>query len=105
MMAATRIAIVGHRHHCLSTDNALDLSIEWVAPDKRAAIRLVRRIRQRNIDAVVLIQADLSHGISVPILTACRVTGISFTACEKCSQTQIRSALDALVSSNERQSP
>jgi hypothetical protein len=61
-------------------------------------VRLVKRIRQRHIDGVVLIQADLSHGITVPILTACRLTGVRFTACEKRSQTQIKSALDVLES-------
>ncbi len=101
-MAANRIAIVGHQYHGLPTDNVLDSSIEWVAPDKQNAVRLVQWmrlvqwIRQLYIDGVVLIPADLSHGISAPILTACSVTGISFTACEKRSQTQIRPALDAL---------
>ena len=95
-MAATRIAIVGHRYHGLFTDNSLDSSIEWVEPDKRDAVRLVQRIRHRHIDCVLLIQADLSHGISLPILTACRLTGATFTVCEKRSQTQIRSALDTL---------
>jgi len=100
-MTAKRIAIVGHQYHGLDTGK----SIEWVAPDKRAAIRLVRRIRQRSVDGVVLVHADLSHGISVPIVTACRLMGVGVTACEKRSQTQIKSALDVLVSSKERQLP
>jgi hypothetical protein len=93
-MTARRIAI--HRYHGLCADAAPNSSIEWVVPDKRDAVRLAQRIRQRHVDGVVLVQADLSHGISGPILTACRLMGVTFTACEKRSQNQIRSALDAI---------
>ncbi len=95
---AARIAIVGRRYHGLLMEAASESLTEWIEPDKRAAIRLARRIRQRTIHGVVLILSDLTHGVSVPILTACRLMGVRLTACEKRSQTQIRSALDALVS-------
>lgn len=96
-----RIAIVGHRYHGLLVDDSNDSLTEWIEPDKRAAIRLAHRIRQRTIHGVVLILADLTHGVSVPIMTACRLMGVRLTACEKRSQTQLRSALDALVSAGK----
>ena len=98
---AARIAIVGHRYRDFLVDDSNDSLTEWIEPDKRAAVRLTHRIRQRTIHGVVLILADLTHGVSVPIVTACRLMGVSLTACEKRSQTQIRSALHALVSTGK----
>ena len=64
---ARRIAIVGHRYrYCYD-----DKSIEWIDAESMDAIRLVRRLRNGFVRGVVLVQADLTHGISQPILDVC----------------------------------
>ncbi len=57
---ANRIAVVGHRHRHLYDDKL----VEWIDSDSTDAIRLVGRVRNRLVRGVILVQADLSHGIS-----------------------------------------
>ena len=93
------IAIVGRRYHGLNTHEL----IEWIEPDNQDAIRLVHRIKQRFVRGVVLIHCDLAHRVSVPIMNACKLMGVSLAVCGKRSQTQIESALGAITLRNERQ--
>ena len=93
---ATRIAVVGHRRRLsMPADVA-----EWIAPDGRDVVRLPQRIRQGRIDRVVLIEADVTHGVVAPIMEACRSAGVSLAYCDKCTKTQIKSALDAITLGN-----
>lgn len=88
-----RIAVVGYRRWLTINEAA----VEWIARDGRVVIRLPEGIRQHRIDRVVLVQADVSHCIVLPIVAACRSTGVALAFCGRPTQTQIRSTLDAFL--------
>lgn len=95
---ASRIAVVGCRHRHYQNDK----SVEWIDAEDRAAIRLARRLRNHFVQGVILVQADLTHGISRPILDACRRYEIAYTMCQKSTQTQLKSALRTVTQASER---
>ena len=95
---SSRIAVVGHKYRHYYDDKL----VEWIDAESIDAIRLVGRVRNRFVRGVVLVRADLTHGISRPILDACRRYGIPCTMCEKGTPTRIKSALDTIGLVNER---
>lgn len=84
-----RIVVVGYQRRLLTEGNA----VEWIDPDGKGAVRLPRRIRQHRIGRVILVQADITHRVTIPILEACRSVGVPLTYCDKGTRTQIKLAL------------
>jgi hypothetical protein len=100
-MANPTTVVVGRR----PPGPPFDSNVEWVALEGRDVVRLVARIKDGGVKAVVLALPGLGHGLSVPIISACRQRNVPYVLCKRSSRTQVKSAINTGTSGSGKAKP